>query len=176
MLCTTTNTIDGKVVISYRGLVASEVIFGANILRDILAGAADVVGGRSTSYEREFERARKSAVKILIEKAEALQADAIVGMRFNYQVLGEKNGMMMVAAFGTAVQLIKSDDEKLKDEKRALNEEAVFFVMIGAAKRGPFSLDQLRELSASGRLDDSTMIWADGREEQRPLADILREK
>jgi uncharacterized protein YbjQ (UPF0145 family) len=79
MLCTTTNSIDGKIVVSYRGVVASEVIFGADLVRDLLAGLTDAVGGRSSSYEREFERARKTAVEVLEKKAELLRADAIVG-------------------------------------------------------------------------------------------------
>ena len=45
MLCVTTNSIDGKVVLSYRGVVAAEVVFGANLFRN-------VVGGRSMSYEK----------------------------------------------------------------------------------------------------------------------------
>jgi len=96
MLCVTTNSIDGKVVRSYRGLVAAEVVFGANFFRDVAASITDVVGGRSMSYEKEFEGARRTAVDLVMKKAEALRADAILGMRFDYQVLGEKNGMMMV--------------------------------------------------------------------------------
>ena len=55
MLCVTTNSIDGKVVRSYRGLVAAEVVFGANFFRDVAASITDVVGGRSMPYEKEFE-------------------------------------------------------------------------------------------------------------------------
>ncbi len=45
MLCVTTNSIEGKVVRSYRGLVAAEVVFGASLFRD-------VAGGKSMSYEK----------------------------------------------------------------------------------------------------------------------------
>ena len=176
MICTTTNSIDGKVVVSYRGVVASEVIFGADIVRDLLASVTDAVGGRSTSYEREFERARKTAIEILTKKAEALRADAIVGMRFDYQVLGERNSMMMVAASGTAVQLAKSDDERQKDEDRALEEQSLYFVTIGSAERGPFSLDQIRELLASGRIEESATVRFDGRDGHKIIADVLRKK
>jgi uncharacterized protein YbjQ (UPF0145 family) len=82
MQCVTTNSIDGKVVLSYRGVVAAEVVFGANFLRDLAASFTDAAGGRSTSYEREFEGARKTALDVMTKKAEALRADAILGMRF----------------------------------------------------------------------------------------------
>lgn len=110
LLCVTTNAISGKPVASYIGLVATEVIFGANFLKDFAASITDFVGGRSTTYEKVFEDARSAALQSLIGKAAARGADAILGMRFNYQVLGENNGMMMVAAFGTAVQLAKSSE------------------------------------------------------------------
>jgi len=126
MLCVTINSIDGKVVLSYRGVVAAEVVFGANFVRDFAASVTDVVGGRSSSYEKEFEGARKTAVDLVVKKAEALQADAILAMRFVYQVLGERNGMMMVAASGTAVQLTKTDEEKAKDEEHALEDTALY--------------------------------------------------
>ncbi len=176
MLCSTTNSIDGKVVVSYRGVIASEVIFGANIVRDFLASVTDAVGGRSASYEREFEAARKTAVEVLVKKAEALRADAVIGMRFDYQVLGEKNGMMMVAAFGTAVQLAKSDEERQKDDERAHDEQAMYFVTVGSGERGPFSLDQIRELLASGRIEESARIREDGRDGDNVIAEVLRKK
>jgi hypothetical protein len=113
---------------------------------------------------------------IVTKKAEALRADAIIGVRFEYQVLGENNGMMMVAAYGTAVQLAKSDEEKRKDEERASEEQAIYFVTIGSSERGPFSLEQIRELAVAGRVEASSCVRIDGRDEQKSLADILRKK
>src|SRR5687767_12243962 len=116
MLCTTTHSIDGNVVASYRGIVASQVIFGVSAIRDLASKIVDVIGGRSAGYEEEFERARKTALADMVRKAEALKASAILCVRFDYQLLGEENGMIMVAASGTAVQLTKSDEEREKDE------------------------------------------------------------
>lgn len=110
-----------------------------------------------------------------MKKAEALQADAILAMRFDYQVLGEKNGMMMVAAQGTAVQLAKSDEEKAKDEEREQEDRALFFVMIGSAEKGAFSIAQLRELVATGRVEESASVRVEGRNGSRALGDILRQ-
>jgi len=173
MLCVTTNSIDGKVVLSYRGVVAAEVVFGANFVRDFAASITDVVGGRSTSYEQEFEGARRTAVDLVVKKAEALCADAILGMRFDYQVLGEKNGMMMVAVSGTAVQLTKTDEEKAKDEEHAREDAALYFVAIGSSEKGPFSILQLRELIVAGRIQETSMVRIDGRDDTRVLAELL---
>jgi uncharacterized protein YbjQ (UPF0145 family) len=52
MQCVTTNSIDGKVVLSYRGIVSSEVVFGANVFRDLAASLADF-GGRQERFLRE---------------------------------------------------------------------------------------------------------------------------
>jgi uncharacterized protein YbjQ (UPF0145 family) len=174
MLCVTTNSIDGKIVASYRGIVAAEVIFGANFARDYVAGITDVIGGRSGTYEKEFEGARKVALDSLIRKAEALHADAILALHFEYLVMGEKNGMIMVAASGTAVQLTKSDEERAKDAEHALEDKAVYFVMIGSSEKGPFSILQLRELIAAGRIEESTTVRVDGKDDARALGDLIR--
>lgn len=172
MLCVTTPAIDGKTVVSYRGVIAAEVIFGADMFRDLFAAYRDAVGGRSRAYEKEFEKARALALEILIEKAEALRADAILAIRFDYQVLGQGNGMMMVAVTGTAVQLAKSAEEQARDEERELDEKAMFFVEIGSSEKGPFSLDQLKELAGSGRIAEEAKVRVEGREGSRQLADL----
>ncbi len=176
MLCVTTNSIDGKVVRSYRGLVAAEVVFGANLFRDVAASITDVVGGRSMSYEKEFEGARRTAVDLVVKKAEALRADAILGMRFDYQVLGEKNGMMMVAVSGTAVQLTKTDEEKAKEEEYAREDAALYFVAIGSSEKGPFSILQLRELIAAGKIQETSMFRIEGQDGTRAIAELLLRK
>ncbi len=173
MLCVTTDSIDGREVLSYQGLVAAEVVLGANFVKDMLAGVTDFAGGRSTSYEKVFERGRTAALDQLRQKAAALNADAILTIRFNYQVLGAENGMMMVAATGTAVQLVKSDAEKAKDRAHAEAEVAAYYLEIGGTERGPFSLVQLRELISSNRIEETAKVRAEGRDGTSLLADIL---
>jgi hypothetical protein len=103
-----------------------------------------------------------------------LRADAVLGLRFEYQVLGERNGMMMVAAYGTAVQLAKSDEEKEKDAAHAAEDQPIYFVSIGNAERGPFSLAQIRELVVTGRIEGSSTARIDGHEGTKAIADLLR--
>jgi uncharacterized protein YbjQ (UPF0145 family) len=103
MLMTTTGHIEGRRITRYCGLVAGEAILGTNVFKDMFAGIRDLVGGRSGTYEKELQRAREMALRELEERATALGANAIVGVDLDYEVLGERNGMLMVAASGTAV-------------------------------------------------------------------------
>ena len=103
MLITTTHTIEGKRITKYCGVVAGEAVLGANLFKDMFAGLRDIVGGRSGTYERELQRAREIAFEEMAERAKARSGNAIVGVDIDYEVLGEKNGMLMVSVSGTAV-------------------------------------------------------------------------
>lgn len=103
MHVTTTPSIEGKRITKYCGVIAGEAILGANLFKDLFAGIRDLVGGRSATYERELQRAREIALQELAERAEALGANAVVGVDLDYEVLGQSNGMLMVSASGTAV-------------------------------------------------------------------------
>ena len=105
MLITTTPGIEGKRIRAYKGIVTGEAILGANIFRDLFAGLRDIVGGRAAAYEKELRKARETAMAEMQESAQALGADAIVGVDLDYEVLGTDNGMLMVSVSGTAVAL-----------------------------------------------------------------------
>jgi len=106
MLMTTTPTIEGRTIRSYHGVVAGEAIIGANVFKDMFAAVRDIVGGRSGSYEKTLRSARETAFADLAEAASRLGANAVVGVDIDYEVLGEKNGMLMVAVSGTAVTVV----------------------------------------------------------------------
>ena len=95
----------GVRVQQYLGVVHGEAIIGANIFRDLFSSVRDVVGGRAGGYERALSGARDAAVDDLVAAAKELGADGVVGIDFDYEVLGEANGMMMVAVSGTAVKM-----------------------------------------------------------------------
>jgi uncharacterized protein YbjQ (UPF0145 family) len=103
MLVTTTSTLDGKRIKTYLGLVSGEAILGANIFRDLFAGIRDIVGGRSAAYEQELRKAKDIAVQEMIDQAQALGANAVVGVDLDYETVGQSGGMLMVSASGTAV-------------------------------------------------------------------------
>ena len=105
MILTTTPTVEGRTIREYKGIVFGEVISGVNFFRDIAASIRDLVGGRSGSYEEELINARSQAMDEMVERAVRLGADAVIGIDIDYEVLGEKGGMLMVTASGTAVKL-----------------------------------------------------------------------
>lgn len=104
MIKTTTPTIEGHQIEQYLGIVVGEAILGANLFKDIFGAVRDIVGGRSGAYEREMGRAREIAFEEIEHQARAMGANAIVGIDLDYEVVGEKGGMMMVSASGTAVK------------------------------------------------------------------------
>ncbi|WP_400162956.1 YbjQ family protein [Brevibacillus sp. TJ4] len=103
MIVTTTNTLQGKEIQEYLGIVSGEVIMGANVVRDFLAGITDIIGGRSGSYESKLAEGRELAIREMKEKARSLGGDAVIGVDLDFETLRE--GMMMVIATGTAVRL-----------------------------------------------------------------------
>jgi uncharacterized protein YbjQ (UPF0145 family) len=103
MLISTTSTLDGRPIKTYLGLVTGEAILGANIFRDIFAGIRDIVGGRSAAYEQELRKAKTIAVQEMIDQAQHLGANAVVGVDLDYENMGQSGGMLMVSASGTAV-------------------------------------------------------------------------
>lgn len=105
MLMTTTPNVEGRTIRSYHGVVTGEAIIGANFLKDMFASVRDIVGGRSGAYEKTLRSARETAFEDMADAAAQLGANAVVGVDIDYEVLGEKNGMLMVAVSGTAVTL-----------------------------------------------------------------------
>ena len=95
----------GAQVAQFLGLVNGEAIIDANIFRDMFSSVRDVVGGRAGGYERALAGAREAALDEAKEAAKAMGANGIVGIDFDYEVLGEANGMMLVSVTGTAVKM-----------------------------------------------------------------------
>jgi uncharacterized protein YbjQ (UPF0145 family) len=103
MLVTTTNTIEGRRISAYKGLVAGEAILGANLFRDLFASIRDIVGGRAGAYEKVLNDARETAIAEMTDKATALGANAVIGVDIDYETVGQNGSMLMVTAAGTAV-------------------------------------------------------------------------
>ena len=101
MLVTTTNSLEGKTIETYHGIVSGEAIMGANIVRDIFASVTDIVGGRSAAYEDKLAEGRKIAIEEMTQRARAIGANAVIGVDLDFETV--RGGMMMCIATGTAV-------------------------------------------------------------------------
>ena len=106
MIITTTDSVEGRRIGTYVGIVAGQAVLGTNVFRDFFAGIRDIVGGRAGSYEKELRRAKKLAIEDMEEEARELGADAIIGVDLDYEHIGTgERSMLMVSANGTAVKL-----------------------------------------------------------------------
>ncbi len=106
MIVTTTDSIEGRKVTAYLGLVTGEAVQGTNLFKDLFAGIRDIVGGRSGAYENELRKAKDTALAEMTEEAKALGADAVVGVDLDYQAIGgDSKTLLMVSVNGTAVKL-----------------------------------------------------------------------
>lgn len=106
MIITTTDSVEGRRIGTYVGIVAGQAVLGTNVFRDFFAGIRDIVGGRAGSYEKELRRAKKMAIEDMEEEARDLDADAIIGVDLDYEHIGTgERSMLMVSANGTAVKL-----------------------------------------------------------------------
>ena len=105
MILTTTPNIEGYKILEYKGLVTGETIIGANFIKDFFAGIRDIVGGRSKSYEKVLQEGKETSVREMMQRAEELGANAIVGIDIDYETVGQGGSMLMVAVSGTAVRI-----------------------------------------------------------------------
>lgn len=107
MIVTTTDVLQGANVTSYLGVVTAEVVYGSNAIRDFFAGIRDIVGGRTGSYERVFERGQKDAIAELEKRARKLGADAVIGVSIDTDTinLDDTGVLLLITGTGTAVKL-----------------------------------------------------------------------
>ena len=102
----TTNNIDGYKVSQYLGLVNANVVIGANIISDWLAAFTDVFGGYSNTYQNKLDDIYDKALIELKNKAEEINADAVLGVSLDFsEIAGKGKAMFMLSAYGTAVKL-----------------------------------------------------------------------
>ena len=103
MILSTTPQIEGRTIREYKGIVTGETIIGANMFKDLFAGIRDIVGGRAGAYETVLREAKETSLNEMMQRAQAMGANAIVGIDIDYETIGANGSMLMVATSGTAV-------------------------------------------------------------------------
>jgi len=103
MILSTTPTIEGRPIREYKGVVTGETIIGANMFKDLFAGIRDIVGGRAGAYEKVLREGKETSLNEMMERAQAMGANAVVGIDIDYETIGANGSMLMVATSGTAV-------------------------------------------------------------------------
>lgn len=104
MIITTIQDVPGMEIVEYRGLATGEVVAGINVVKDIGAGLRNLFGGRIKGYEEEIVQARDEALKELEARAAEMGANAVIGVKIDFDALGsDGNNMLLVTVTGTAV-------------------------------------------------------------------------
>ncbi|WP_411360302.1 YbjQ family protein [Pseudidiomarina sp. YC-516-91] len=103
----TTETLAGYRITEHVGIVRGNTIRARHIGRDILAGLKNIVGGEINDYTKLMAESREQVLDRMVDEARALQADAIVSVRFTTSMLAQGAAELLV--FGTAVKLEKID-------------------------------------------------------------------
>ena len=103
MIVSTTNEIPGAEVAAVLGVARGNTIRARHLGRDIMAGLKGLVGGEVESYTKLMAESREQAIARMIEHADELGADAILGMRLTTSVL--MTTAAEILAYGTAVKL-----------------------------------------------------------------------
>lgn len=101
MVVVTTDRIEGK-NLQTLGLVSGSTVQTKNAFKDIGAGFRNIVGGEAVSYTKMLAEAREVAISRMIEKAQAMDADAVVAVRFSSSSVMQGAAEIMVC--GTAVK------------------------------------------------------------------------
>ncbi|MGF7139089.1 YbjQ family protein [Roseimarinus sediminis] len=108
IIVTTTNSIEGASIINYLELISINVVVGTNIFSDLGASFVDLFGGKSSSYQNKLQGIYKAALDKLKAKANDLGANAIIGLKIDFdEISGKGKSMFMISAFGTAVKIIQ---------------------------------------------------------------------
>ncbi len=103
MLLVSTDEIQGKKIEESLGIVKGEIVQSKNIGRDFMAGMKTLVGGEIAGYTEMIREARQIATKRMVDEAEALGADAVVGIRYGSSAVMQ--GAAEIIVYGTAVKL-----------------------------------------------------------------------
>ncbi len=103
MLIVTTSTVPNREIADVLGLVSANSVRSRNVGRDILAGLKSMMGGEIHAYTKLMTETREQVLEQLAASAEAMGADAIVGMKMESSDVGQN--MAEIYMYGTAVKL-----------------------------------------------------------------------
>ena len=103
MILTTTNSIPGREITEIAGVVRGSTVRAKSVGRDIMASLKNLVGGEIEEYTQLQADAREQAIQRMIDDAERLNADAIIGIRIATAMV--TRGAAEILAYGTAVMI-----------------------------------------------------------------------
>jgi uncharacterized protein YbjQ (UPF0145 family) len=103
MIVVTTETIPGQRIKATHGLVRGNTIRARHLGKDVTAVLRNIAGGEITEYTKMLAEAREQAIDRMLEEAESLNANAVVGLRFTTSMV--QSGAAEMLCYGTAVTI-----------------------------------------------------------------------
>jgi len=108
MPVTTTFTIEGYRIKTYKGIVRGIIVRSPTITQGIIGGLKNIIGGQIGAYTEMCEQARQQAYDRMIRHAEEIGANAIVGLHYDASEVVSRGSATEVLCYGTAVVIEKA--------------------------------------------------------------------
>ena len=103
MFLTNIESVPGKKIVAVCGMVSGSTVRAKHAWKDFLAGFKNFFGGEIKGYTELLEESRKEATQRMIQQAKAVQANAIINVRYATSAITV--GAAEVYAYGTAVKV-----------------------------------------------------------------------
>ena len=103
MIISNTESIPGRRIVEFYGIVTGNTVSAKHVGRDIMAGLKNIVGGELKGYTELLQDSRKEATDRMIEQAQSMGANAVVNIRFATSSISQ--GAAELFAYGTAVKV-----------------------------------------------------------------------
>ena len=101
MILSNVETVPGKQITNFFGVVSGSTVRAKHIGRDIMASFKNIVGGELKGYTELITEAREDSIARMVQEAESLGANAVVNIRFSTSSVAQ--GAAELFAYGTAV-------------------------------------------------------------------------
>ena len=105
LLTTTQDKFEDYEIVETFGLVRGNTIRARHVGKDIMAGLRTIVGGEISEYTKMLAESREQALDRMFAEAEALGANAVVGLRFTTSAVMASAAELL--AYGTAVKVVR---------------------------------------------------------------------
>jgi uncharacterized protein YbjQ (UPF0145 family) len=103
MIISNTESIPGRQIVEFYGVVTGNTVRAKHVGRDIMAGLKNIVGGELKGYTELLQDSRKEATDRMVEQAQSMGANAVVNIRFATSSISQ--GAAELFAYGTAVRV-----------------------------------------------------------------------
>jgi uncharacterized protein YbjQ (UPF0145 family) len=103
MIISNTDSIPGRKIVEFYGVVTGNTVRAKHVGRDIMAGLKNIVGGELKGYTELLQDSRKEATDRMVEQAQSMGANAVVNIRFATSSISQ--GAAELFAYGTAVRV-----------------------------------------------------------------------